>query len=1169
MSRASRRRGAAYTSQGSSAYLRTALGDSDGLLQEEAGSESPARKAVSAPASQAGSESPVRRARAASETSKRRTRTTVAAAAAKAALDIKDRIDQVQAELAQTSSPVRQLELRKELGACRRARVLSNQVMNDQARADYLETAQQERKQRMLTRSKIRSNIMPVVTVSDDDTNVHEEQASEPSASEGRPTLPHFRPSQRGTSCKKAGRFASAAAAAVKEAKDKQQGGERAPPRRVSLYDAIKQAQAGNDDGNTETQFEGEPDAGLLALSAMRGETTTVKDLLRARAELTDSLRGRSALELAAERGHVAVVKLLFAANADLAELATSLRGKLLLAVAPFDEPFLVESLLAVKTDPEVESAYAGEKALYLAAASGRVKNVRALLDAGADVTVTHRRTSQTAMHAAAESGHSTVVTELLLARADVAARDSSGTSALQYAVERNLATVEALLEGGSGFEQGLRAQIVAMRAAAAPAHFAMYTRAAAKRARAARKIEGDLATVIHKRSNIRKYGFNGRGLTFVQLEFLTDQLQRRHVACCSPLHFQEISTKQVVESHLKPLTGKEDCGCPGCAWYRPVDPDDPAPDCPGPHGPHCACAGGSDLSRPCKFYNCCKKYPAGSMIDGRNVEGVCRGCNGVGMSGVDWCRGGPIPAMYFASHSWNQSFYEDIMSFRHFVIDSCPDHRAVRADPCPQCEGVSFWVCALAVNQHVPLHQQIIGSEGERATERCMKASEGIVLVLDDKLQPFGRVWCLYEVFLAVRDDLPLDIVTIAGTPTRGRGYDGQLLRKVREGIQLISLEAAKSFDAADRDHILGMVENEILGGIPQMECSVRDRLLGCFKVAEASADALVAVRSGNAELLEAAIALHPPVVQSADPEGDVPLMEMALAKGNPPVIELLVRHGAMSRGSSGLDSFKWRERLEGSAQAGNLQLFRALAMAYSAVILPSLTLLKCGLTSRYLATLAEVLQTCKMQFLNFDQNQGLLEFRAGGDALAKVVNLTSGLQTLSVANTSFSGEGLGSFVSGLDKESLCDLETFFVQDNIHLLENERGAEALQRLVRMAPKLRKTIASRTGCQTTIRSALERASTSGMEVIIDSSAANRERDAAYRVFNISGATLRDAVAVAVAPSTPVSPSKRGRRPTTPKGAATRLDGLVPSALPPPSPTPSVFEVVSKFARDYS
>merc|ERR1712159_496355 len=109
------------------------------------------------------------------------------------------------------------------------------------------------------------------------------------------------------------------------------------------------------------------------------------------------------------------------------------------------------------------------------------------------------------------------------------------------------------------------------------------------------------------------------------------------HRASNSVVPTDILTTKQCVEAYLKPLTGVPDCGCPGCAMYSPTGTGS-APTCPGPHLQHC---GTSAFNDPCPSYKCCQRVSEGSK------RGYCQGCLGTGLSVVEKCKGGQVPAMY------------------------------------------------------------------------------------------------------------------------------------------------------------------------------------------------------------------------------------------------------------------------------------------------------------------------------------------------------------------------------------------------------------------------------------------------------------------------------------------------------------------------------------------
>ena len=92
----------------------------------------------------------------------------------------------------------------------------------------------------------------------------------------------------------------------------------------------------------------------------------------------------------------------------------------------------------------------------------------------------------------------------------------------------------------------------------------------------------------------------------------------------------------------------------------------------------------------------------------------------------------------WFVSHAWK----EPIVNF----VSCLEKHLAVR--------GLSpespYWVCAYANNQHT-LDKEITEDPRETAFYRAMKASEGVLLILDKDATPFSRIWCCFEESVAV----------------------------------------------------------------------------------------------------------------------------------------------------------------------------------------------------------------------------------------------------------------------------------------------------------------------------------------------------------------------------------------------------------------------------------
>jgi ankyrin repeat protein len=187
-----------------------------------------------------------------------------------------------------------------------------------------------------------------------------------------------------------------------------------------------------------------------LQAAAEAGHLEVVQALLAANADVNSSpakYGGGTALQAAAEAGHLEVVHALLAANADVNSSPAKYSGRTALqAAAEGGHLEVVHALLAAKADVNASSNELSGTALQAAAEGGHLEVVHALLAAKADVNASSNRLSRTALRAAAEGGHIEVVHALLAAQADANASPNYQT-ALQAAAEGgHLRIVEALL---------------------------------------------------------------------------------------------------------------------------------------------------------------------------------------------------------------------------------------------------------------------------------------------------------------------------------------------------------------------------------------------------------------------------------------------------------------------------------------------------------------------------------------------------------------------------------------------------------------------------------------------------------------------------------------------------------------------------------------------------
>ena len=191
--------------------------------------------------------------------------------------------------------------------------------------------------------------------------------------------------------------------------------------------------------------------ARALVDAAKEGRAIITLMLVTAGANVNAAVDDRTALQAAAEGGHLEVAERLLAATADVNAPAAEYSGRTALqAAAEGGHLEVVERLLAAAADVNAPAAeYSGRTALQAAAGGGHLEVVERLLVAAAAVNApAAAKYGRTALQAAAGGGHLEVVERLLAATAHVNAPAAGyGRTALQAAAEGgHIKVVERLL---------------------------------------------------------------------------------------------------------------------------------------------------------------------------------------------------------------------------------------------------------------------------------------------------------------------------------------------------------------------------------------------------------------------------------------------------------------------------------------------------------------------------------------------------------------------------------------------------------------------------------------------------------------------------------------------------------------------------------------------------
>lgn len=153
----------------------------------------------------------------------------------------------------------------------------------------------------------------------------------------------------------------------------------------------------------------------------------------------------------------------------------------------------------------------------------------------------------------------------------------------------------------------------------------------------------------------------------------------------------------------------------------------------------------------------------------------------------------------FFVSHFWGHEFRDTMAALRLWSRRSFA--------PCGKksLDGVVFWLCFLALNQHRV--QDEVGETPEQGpfNAALAEAPSGI-MVLDPTVAPFSRIWCLYEVFRFQTLRKDLDLVSGLGLVRELEDGEGEhsaeklaYLQKV--GAALKHLSAANSNSSSKDD--------------------------------------------------------------------------------------------------------------------------------------------------------------------------------------------------------------------------------------------------------------------------------------------------------------------------------------------------------------------------------
>eukprot|EP00435_Cladocopium_sp_Y103_P062609 s611_g24.t1 len=165
-----------------------------------------------------------------------------------------------------------------------------------------------------------------------------------------------------------------------------------------------------------------------------------------------------------------------------------------------------------------------------------------------------------------------------------------------------------------------------------------------------------------------------------------------------------------------------------------------------------------------------------------------------------------------FVSHFWGHDFNSTVMA-----LDLWADANYQKMTS--EKQSLVYWICLFALNQH-----KVAEEVGENPREgpfnaALAQATAGAVMVLDEEIRPFSRLWCLFEISRLKDLQRPFELICSEGSlsqPENGgnQAVSAEMLEATCEALWNVSAAKAQSSVEADKYQIWAETANKCFRG-------------------------------------------------------------------------------------------------------------------------------------------------------------------------------------------------------------------------------------------------------------------------------------------------------------------------------------------------------------------
>ena len=165
-----------------------------------------------------------------------------------------------------------------------------------------------------------------------------------------------------------------------------------------------------------------------------------------------------------------------------------------------------------------------------------------------------------------------------------------------------------------------------------------------------------------------------------------------------------------------------------------------------------------------------------------------------------------------FVSHFWGHLFSQTVTALRRWAEMNCERIGAESS------KSMVYWICLFALNQHA-----VADEVGENPMQgpfnaALAQAEGGAVMVLDEEINPFKRIWCLFEISRLKELNQPFELICEMGSLSKPESLAVQqtdptaaarLLQATCEALWQVSAFEAKASVEEDQIRIWGEIAN------------------------------------------------------------------------------------------------------------------------------------------------------------------------------------------------------------------------------------------------------------------------------------------------------------------------------------------------------------------------